>query len=101
KVKDLEPIAARVQSLDETLNTIMPVVQAVNTDPTLRAQALRIANGTAPSRETTTQPHDDAEAVAMAEDLGFFLADGVTPDAARGKRVLDRMGGMSRRSAED
>lgn len=92
RIKELEPQAARVKEVDERLAQASPIIDAVLNNPKLRAEAIRQANGTRTSSESTEQP-DDADALAMAEDLGFYLADGVTPDAARGARVLARVSG--------
>ena len=95
RIKELEPLAARAKEVDERLQQASPIIEAVLSNPKLRAEAIRSAQGTRASSESTEQP-DDADAVAMAEDLGFYLADGVTPDAARGARVLARVAGKAR-----
>ncbi len=93
KVKDLEPVAQRVTEIDGRLQKAQPIIDAVLANPKLRAEALKIAQGTAPSRATTDQPtaDEDPDAVAYAEDMGWYLQDGTTPDAARGRRVLARL----------
>ncbi|MBK7473542.1 MAG: hypothetical protein IPI73_25845 [Betaproteobacteria bacterium] len=90
RIKELEPQAARVNEVNERLAQASPIIDAVLNNPKLRAEAIRQANGTRTSSDATEQP-DDAEAVELAEEFGFYLADGVTPDAARGMRVLARM----------
>jgi hypothetical protein len=79
------------------------VIQAVMTNPKLRAEALRMAGGTHTSAATTEQPlpDDDPDASAIAEELNMYLADGVTPDVARGRRVLDTAGCTHGRVADE
>lgn len=100
RIKELEPLAARAKEVDERLAQASPIIDAVLSNPKLRAEAIRTAQGTRTSSESTVQP-DDADAVAMAEDLGFYLADGVTPDAARGARVLARVAGKAQAASQD
>ena len=99
--RELEPVVERTARLQADLDNAMPVIQAINNDPRLKAEALRIAQGSAPSRLTTDQPLEDEDARGYAEDMGWYLADQVTPDAARGRRVLERQGKMMRQHAED
>jgi hypothetical protein len=103
KVKELEPVAARARELDERLGKAQPIIDAVITNPKLRAEALRVASGegTRRSGDTSEQPSDDDEARGHAEDYGMFMADGQTPDVARARRALDRIAGISRRQSED
>lgn len=91
RAAELQPVADRTADIEAQLARVQPIIMAVTTNPKLLAEASRLASGTAMSRESTEQPSDDADAVAMAEEMGFYLADGQTPDAARGKRVLDRL----------
>lgn len=91
RIKELEPIAGRVGELEGRLNDASPVINAILTNPRLKAEALRIANGTHATAETREQPEDDTDATAYAEDMGFYLADGQTVDSARARRVLDRL----------
>jgi hypothetical protein len=90
RVKELEPVAARVTEIGGQLETAQPIINAILNNPKLRAAALREANGTRTTADTTEQP-DDADLTAFAEDSGWYLADGVTPDAARAQRVLSRL----------
>lgn len=101
RVKELEPVAARVSELDGKLSQAQPIINAVLANPKLMAEALRIAGGGAPSRETTVQPTDDVDARDHAEDMGWYLGDGHTPDIARGRRVLDRQAKAVRQVAEE
>lgn len=89
RVKELEPIAASATSIGARLNEAQPIINAVLNNPKLLAEAQRIAKGgaTRATADTTEQP-DDPDLVQYAEDNGFYLADGVTPDAARANRVL-------------
>jgi len=100
KVKELEPVAARVTELDEKLGKAQPIIDALVSSPKLRAEALRIAQGTRTSADTTEQP-DDPDASAYAEDMGFYLADGVTVDVARAQRVLARLDQRHGRQTDD
>lgn len=99
RVKELEPIAARSQEIDARLVAAQPIIDAIVTNPKLRAEALRMAQGTRVSSEYTEQP-DDEDAKAIAEEYGFYMSDGVTPDAARGQRVLQRLDARNKRSNE-
>lgn len=99
RIKELEPIAARAKEVDERLAAASPIIDAVLNNPKLRAEAIRASQGTRTSNESTAQP-DDADAIAMAEDLGFYLADG-QPDAARGARVLARVTGKAQAASQE
>lgn len=90
RVKELEPIAAGATELGNRLTAAQPMIDALVNSPKLRAEALRISQGTRTTAETAEQP-DDADLVAFAEDNGWYLADGTTPDAARAGRVLARL----------
>ncbi len=100
RVKELEPIAAGAADLGEKLNQAQPIINAVLNNPKLLAEANRIAKGTRTTADTTEQP-DDADAIAMAEEMGFYLADGTTPDAARGARVLSRLDARHGKQTDD
>lgn len=91
RIKELEPVAGRVTELEGRLNDASPIINAILTNPRLKAEALRIASGTHTTAENREQPDDDPDASSYAEDMGFYLADGVTVDAARARRVLDRL----------
>jgi hypothetical protein len=88
---ELEPLAARMAETDERLNTVQPIINAILSNPKLRAEALRIANGTSTSHSTTEQPtsDEDPDAAAFAEIQGYYLADNTTPDLTRARRALD------------
>lgn len=101
ELKDVKPIADRAKEIDEKLTAASPIIAAVQNNPKLLAEALRAANGTRPSGDTVVQPENDAEAAAEAEDRGWFLADGFTPDAARGRRSLDRQSNIVKRHVEE
>lgn len=101
RVKELEPVAADVTRVKGQLAQAQPIIDAVVGNPKLMAEAVRLAGGGAPSRASTAQPMDDAEAVGHAEDMGWYLSDGVTPDAARGRRVLERQSKAIRQIAEE
>lgn len=91
RIKELEPIAAKQQETATRLDQASPIINAILANPKLKAEALRIANGTRTSADTTEQPEDDADASAYAEDMGFYLPDGMTLDVARAQRVLARL----------
>ncbi len=101
RIKELEPVAARASEIDSRLNAAQPIIDTVLSDPKFRAEVLRRAGGGAPSGEFTPQPFNDADAIGYAEDAGYYLNDGVTPDAARARRVLDRQAKAIRQVAED
>lgn len=102
-VKDLEPIAQRSREVDERLNRAQPIIDAIITNPKLRAEAMRIAQGTRASDDRTDQPNpdEDPDAASYAEDAGFYLADGQTPDVARARRVLTRLDARHGRQTDD
>jgi hypothetical protein len=103
KVKELEPIAARATDVDARLSNAQPIIDAIVSNPKLRAEALRIAQGTRVSDDRTTQPDesDDPDAAAYAEDAGFYLSDGQTPDVARARRVLTRLDARHGKQTDD
>jgi hypothetical protein len=103
RIKELEPVAARVTDLEGKLESASPIINAILTNPKLKAEALRVASGkgTRPSGESTDQPEQDDEAREHAEDYGMYLADGVTPDAARARRALNRIAGMTGRQTAE
>lgn len=96
KVKEYEAQAGRQQALEDRLNAAEPIVRAVLADPKLRAQALRLAKG----EPELVAADDDPEAREHAEDMGFYLVDGVTPDGPRARRVLNRQATASKRDLE-
>lgn len=90
KLKESEAIAARTADVEGRLAQAQPIIGAILNNPRLRAEALKIAGGTHATPATSEQP-DDAEAMATAEDMGWYQGDGVTPDAARAQRYLTRL----------
>lgn len=100
RIKELEPVAAGATELNNRLTQAQPIINAILNNPKLQAEAMRIANGTRPTSDSTEQP-DDADAVAMAEEMGFYQGDGVTPDAARGARVLARLDARHGKQTDD
>jgi hypothetical protein len=102
-VKDLEPMAARSREVDERLNRAQPIIDAIITNPKLRAEALRIAQGTRTTADNVDVPttDDDPDGAAIAEDLGFYLSDGQTPDIARARRVLGRLDARHGKQTDD
>lgn len=102
RVKELEPIAARATDINTRLDRAAPIIDAIMSNPKLRAEALRSANGTRTSSDATEQPEDDAEASAFAENVfGFYLADGSTPDVARARRAMDLMDRRTGRQTDE
>lgn len=90
RIKELEPVAARATEIEANLGRAQPIINAILNNPKLQAEATRIAGGTRATAETVEQP-DDPDLVWYAEEHGFFLSDGVTPDAARAGRIMARM----------
>jgi hypothetical protein len=104
RISELEPVAKRVTDVDARLDKAQPIIDAIITNPKLRAEALRMANSaTRPSGDMTEQPtpDEDPDAAAFAEIQGYYLNDNVTPDLARSRRALDILDRRNRRSAED
>lgn len=103
RIAELEPLAAGSAETTERLNTVQPIINAILSNPKLRAEALRIANGTSTSHATTEQPDadEDPDAAAYAEDAGFFLGDNTTPDVARARRVLNRLDARHGRQTDE
>lgn len=101
RVKELEPIVARSSEIEDRLGKAQPLIDALITNPKLRAEALRVVQGTNKTPEAVDQPDDDPEMAAIAEDLGLYMADGVTPDVKRAHRVVSRMDGRNKRAAEE
>ncbi len=99
RIRELEPVAARSADLEQKLAQVTPHVDAILQNPRLKAEFLRMAGGegTRTSADGTAQPMDDQEAREHAEDNGLYLADGITPDAARARRALDRMDARAQR----
>jgi hypothetical protein len=99
RMKELEPVAADHATLKKQLDAVQPIINAVVTDPKLRAEAFRIAQGK-PTSERVDQPteQDDPEAAEIATELGFVLADGSTPDLVKARRLL---GVMDKRNARN
>lgn len=93
RVKELEPIAASATEIGTRLSQAQPIINAILNNPKLRAEALRGAgqgDGTRVSGDSTDQS-DDPDLVAYAEDAGYYLSDGVTPDTARAQRQMTRI----------
>ncbi len=101
QVKDMKPIADRAMGIEARLGQAQPIIDAIVTNPKLRAEALRLAQGSRPSGETTDQPTDDDDAAGYAEDAGYYLSDGQTPDVARARRVMDRQAKLVKRTTDD
>ena len=80
KLKELEPIAARVTDVEGRLERASPIIEAVINNPKLRAAAMA---KTRPSGEYTEQPDDDPDAREWAEVNELWTQD------ADGKSVLD------------
>jgi hypothetical protein len=103
RIKELEPVAASATDLNDRLSKAQPLIDALVTSPKLRAEALRIANGTRTSADTTDQPSadDDPDAAWYAEEQGYYLSDGQTPDTARARRILTRLDQRHGRQTDD
>lgn len=103
RIAELEPIATRATEIEGQLATVQPIINAILSNPKLRAEALRIANGTSTSHATTEQPNadDDPDAAEFAEIQGYYLADQTTPDLARSRRVLNILDKRSGRQTDE
>ncbi len=103
QVKDMKPIADRAMGIEARLGQAQPIIDAIVTNPKLRAEALRLAQGTRATPESTEQltADEDPDGAGIAEDLGFYLADGQTPDIARARRVLSRLDTRHGRQTDD
>lgn len=103
QVKDLKPVADRAMDIETRLGHAQPIIDAIVSNPKLRAEALRISQGTRASDDRTDQPSadEDPDGAGIAEDLGFYLADGQTPDIARARRVLSRLDTRHGRQTDD
>jgi len=97
--KELEASAAESAQLKDRLDKAQPFIDALVTDPKLRAAAIRVVQGTHASPGSTEQP-DDSDATAVAEGFGFYLSDGATLDVARAKRVMTRIDARTRRQTD-
>lgn len=86
RVKELEAGAAETASLKERLAAAEPYVNALVSDPRLRAEALRIVRGGQPAQVTA---QEDTEAQEYAELHGLYLSDGTTPDATKARKMID------------
>lgn len=100
RIKELEPIAGKATEVAGQLASAQPIIDAVMRSPKLMAEAVRISQGTRATTESVEQP-DDADLVAFAEDSGWYLADNVTPDAARAGRVLARLDARHGKQTDD
>lgn len=101
RIQELEPIAARSQEIDQRLTQAQPIINAIVSNPRLRAEALRAVQGTRPSAETTDQPENDPEAEAMADALHLYQPDGMTLDVARAQRAMSVMDKRNSRYTQD
>lgn len=95
RVKDLEPVAARVTDVDARLAKVAPIINAVLTDPAIAAAVTKKTN---PSAATTDQPTDDPDARELAETYGWYTDAGEL-DIARGQRAIKVQERISERSA--
>lgn len=100
RVKELEPVAARVTDIDARLNAAAPILEAIQADPTLQAAVNRYASGTRQSAETTEQPEDDPDAELMAEVWKLYTTDGQL-DIARARRALSITDKRSAKQTDD
>ena len=101
RVKELEPIAASATDINERLGKAQPIIDAILTNPRLRAEALRAVNGTRTSNEQTDQPQNDPDAEQFAEINNMYLPDGQTLDVARAQRSLALMDKRHGRQTDD
>lgn len=103
RVKELEPVAARAEEVNGRLDRAQPLIDAIVSNPKLRAEALRIAGGTRTTADSAplVDEADDPDAAAIAEEFGHYLADGQTPDVARGRRILARLDARHGKQTDD
>lgn len=102
RVKELEPIAARATEIGSQLERAQPIINAVLNDPKLRAAALR-GSGNTDTRVSSdsTEQVDDPDLIAFAEDAGYYMPDGTTPDTARATRQMNRFLKASGRQTDE
>lgn len=86
RIKELEPQSSELAALRQQVADAQPYINALVADPRLRAEAIRITQGGRPSQ---VPPQEDGEAQEYAEMHGIYLADGVTPDASKARRMID------------
>lgn len=92
EIAGLKAKLAEYQGLDERVQRVMPIAEAVERDPTLAAEIRAAIEGTRQTRPTTDQPTNDAEALEYAKVLGFTTKDAQGNDiydVARAQRALD------------
>lgn len=94
--KEIAALRAQVEEykgIDERLQRVLPIAEAVERDPALAKEIKAALDGTRASRPASVeQVVDDPEAVEMAQSLGLVTKDTAGNDVwdvARAKRVLD------------
>lgn len=102
ELDDLKPVAARTKEIEEKLEAASPIIAAVQTNPRLMAEALRVVKGTPATSSRVEQPteEDDPDAAETAETLGLFLADG-SPDLVRARKTLNILDKRHGRQTEE
>src|SRR4051812_45592859 len=92
RIAELEAEVARNSGLQERVNQLLPIAEAVEKDPQLAKDIKAALEGTRRSQPTTEQPHEDAEAVEYAQIHNLTTKDKEGSDVwdvARAQRALD------------
>jgi hypothetical protein len=101
RIAELEPVAARATEIETQLQSAQPVINAILSDPRLRAEALRIAGGKPPARQAADAVDDDPDAADLATEMGLFLADQVTPNVVAARKILTRLDARHGRQTDE
>jgi hypothetical protein len=92
EIADLKAKVAEYAGIDERLQKVLPIAEAVEKNPQL-AEAIQAAlDGTRVSRPTTEQPENDAEALEVAQSLNLITKDKDGHDifdVTRAQRILE------------
>lgn len=92
EIAELKAKLAESAGLEERLNKVLPIAEAVERDPALAAEIKAALEGTRQSRPATEQPHDDAEALEYAQIHNLVTRDSSGQDVwdvARAQRALE------------
>ena len=100
KVKELEPVAARVTEVDDRLNRTAPIVNAILNNPKLSAEVTRMTRTSQPGTEQPA-PEDDTDAHDYADAQQWYVSDTGELDLKRARRALDIVGKQSKRQFDE
>lgn len=92
----VQPQLQQAQQVFQQLEQARPYIDAIRQHPELIEAAQK---GTHASTATTAQPANDPEARELAEDMGWYDANGQL-DVARGQRWLTKLDARQKRLAE-